>query len=225
MRVRRYPAASASDRSTSNSRDLVLELEGAEEAGVRLDAEPALSQRGTPPVLPVDRTRSAEPGRLVLPFRVTVPSTAPPLKAEPRGRRNRTCTRRGEGGGGGPQDPAHLLLDLAAVPVGERQGPAGPLADLERAEVEIGADRGGGQAAGVLGGQVDPRRPPGDFEGEVVAGPGGQPARAVLMTTRPASGPSWTFPGSSHGPTVKGRAGKGLHGFDGVTYVPMAGKG
>ena len=50
--------------------------------------------------------------------------------------------RRGEGRGGPAQDPLYLLLDLGAVPVGERLGSARPLADLQRAEVEVGGDRG-----------------------------------------------------------------------------------
>ena len=123
----------------------------------------------------------------VLPLRVTVPSTAPPLKPEPE---PAGMTRvEAKVAVADPRIAAHLLLDLPAVAVGEREGAAGPLADLERAEVEVGADRGGGRAAVFLGGHLDLRRPPGDLDGEVVTGPGGQAGPGGLDDDTPGVGP------------------------------------
>ena len=178
--LRRASGPRALARSTSNSSHLVAELERAEEAGVRLDPEPGLGQRRAPPVPAGAGVGDLQPGRL----RLAVEGDRA-LDGAAAGA-GRDDPGRGEGRGAAAQDPADLLLDLPAVPVGERHGPAGPLADLQRAQVEFGADRGGGLAAVVLGGHVDPRRPAGDLDGEVVAGPGGQPGPAGLDDDAPA---------------------------------------
>src|SRR4029077_12047509 len=112
--------------------------------------------------------------------------------------------------GAAAQDPGDLLLDLPAVPVGERHGAACALADLERAQVEFGADRGGGLAAVALGGHLDLRGPAGDLDGQVVPGPGGEPGPAGLDDATPRVRPEAEIACcGSHGPTVEDRSGQG----------------
>src|SRR5690349_9914497 len=99
--------------------DLVLELEGAEEARVRLDAEPGLGHRGAPPVLAVARRGHLQPGRLRLAVQGDRALDRPATGSRAAGSRTagRDDPGRGEGRGGGAQDLADLLLDLPAVPV------------------------------------------------------------------------------------------------------------
>src|SRR5262249_57062773 len=94
---------------------------------------------------------------------------------------------------------------------------AGPLVDPELAQVEFGADRGGGLAAVAFGGHADLRRPAGDLDGEVVTGLGGQPGPAGLDDDAPGVRPEPEVAcGCSHGANRTGSGGNRSTG--GRTY-------
>ena len=77
------------------------------------------------------------------PCRVRVPSIAP-LPASPPTTRTTRMTRVEvkPARAGAAEDLARLVLDVPAVPVAERLGAAGALADRQRAQVEVGGHRG-----------------------------------------------------------------------------------
>src|SRR5580658_9952752 len=179
---------------------LVLQLERAEEPDVRLDPESRLDHRGRAAKPAGLRLGHLQPDRLALPVKGerALDGAAAGAETDDLGG--------GEAGRAGAEDPVQLLLDVGAVPVAERLGAAGALADLQRAEVELCLHRRRGEAARVVVRHLDPRRPAGDFEGQVVAGPGGEAGPAGLehhaSVVRPE--PEVTR-NSSHGPTVRAR--------------------
>ena len=216
MRARRYPAASALDRSTSNSTPTSSRSLSAPKKPVYgLIPNADWTTVAVPRYRPEPGVVTCSRAGCVLPFRVT--GAFDRAAAGPGG----NDPGRGEGCGGPAQDVLHLLLDLGAVPVGERLDPARPLADLQRAEVEFGGDRGGGHAAVFVGRHLDPRRPPGYLDGEVMAGLRGQPGPARLdddaSRVRPEPEIACVC---SHGPNRKGSGGKrSTASSDAATYV------
>src|SRR5579863_2091544 len=176
--------------------DLVLELERAEEPDVWLDPEPGLDHGGRAPVPAGLRLGHLQAERLALPVqgeRALDGAAAGADADDPGG---------GEAGRAGAEDLGYLLFDVAAVPVGERLGAAGALADLQRAEVDLGLDR---RRRDVVARHVDLRGPAGDLEGQVVAGHGGEALAAGLEHETPVvrAEPVVTCC-SSHGPDCTG---------------------
>jgi len=73
-----------------------------------------------------------------------------------------------------------------------------------------GSAAGGGHAAVFVGRHLDSRRPLGYLDGEVMAGLRGHPGPARLDDDAPRVRPEPEIAGVfSHGPTVRGQAGKG----------------
>src|SRR5207247_5675191 len=97
--------------------DLVLELERAEEAGVRLDPEPGLGQGHAPPVVAGAGIGHLQPGRLGLAAEGDRALDGPAARPGAAGAGG-DDPGRGEARAAAAQDPADLLLDLPAVPVG-----------------------------------------------------------------------------------------------------------
>src|ERR1700722_12885425 len=175
--------------------DLVLELERAEEADVGLDPEARLDHGGRAAVPAGPGLGHLHPDRLALPVegdRALHGAAAGADADHPGG---------GETGRAGAEDLGHLLLDLAAVPVGERLGAAGPPPDLQRAEVDIGLDRRRGD---VVIRYVDLRGPASDLDGQVVAGHGGEALAAGLEHQTPVVRPEPVVTCSSHGADCTG---------------------
>src|ERR1700678_2391086 len=164
-------------------RDLVLQLERAEEATVRLDPEGRLLHGSGSPVPAGSGLGYLQPDRL----RLAVDRERA-LDRAAAGTET-VDLRRGEAGRGATQDASHLLLDLTAVPVGERLGPARPLPDLQRAEVEVGLDLRGRHAPSIISWHLDLRRPLSYLERQVMAGLGGEPGTARLDDDTPGVRP------------------------------------
>src|ERR1700722_5700657 len=178
----------------------VAELECTEETGVRGNAEVGLLDGGASPVPAGAGAGDLEPG-------------GPGYAVQGEGAFDRTAAGRAgghedsgrlePGARRGAEDLAGLGLDVAAVPVGERLGAAGALADREGAEVEFGGE--GHRLAGVaVGWHGDPCRPPGDLQRQVVARAGGQSFAAGFDEHPASAGAELMCSGDvRHGPTVR----------------------
>src|SRR5215469_16776477 len=145
--------------------DLILDLERAEEPRVRGDAEVRLPHCGA-------ATEMTGPGAVDL----------QPQRPRRTAQGERALDRVGQDDpGGGEARPRRLAEDLArgaldvpAVPVGERLGPAGAQAHRQLAEVKLGGERRHRDAAARRAGHRDPRGPAGDLDRQVVTGPCGE---------------------------------------------------